>query len=275
VSETATPGIASSTAAPPTFFARHHFLLRRLHSLSGIVPVGLFVITHLFTNFQLAPAALGKKTTFQHEVEFIHGLPALLFVEIGLWLGIGFHAALGLVYTFADNNKMGVPESASYRYQASWRYTLQRVTGIIALLFIFIHVATLRWGWTFGGAFETFYVFGPNKEPLSAPSTALALQSHWSMPVLYAIGTLSIIYHWANGLWTAAITWGLTVSVAAMRRWGYVCTALFVVLFVFGAGAIAGALRLEVTDEQRAAYRQAQQMGGGSHEHDDPGAAGH
>ena len=40
--------------ANPSFLERHHFLLRRLHSLSGIIPVGLFVVMHLFTNFQLA-----------------------------------------------------------------------------------------------------------------------------------------------------------------------------------------------------------------------------
>jgi len=75
-----------------------HFLLRRLHSLSGLVPVGLFLCFHLFTNFQILwPSA------FQHEVEFIHDMPALFYIEVTLWLSIGFHAALGLYYTFSGN----------------------------------------------------------------------------------------------------------------------------------------------------------------------------
>jgi succinate dehydrogenase/fumarate reductase cytochrome b subunit len=72
-----------------------HFLLRRLHSLCGLVPVGVFLCFHLFTNFQMLVGDI------QHEVEFIHNMPALFFVELALWLSIGFHAALGFYYTFA------------------------------------------------------------------------------------------------------------------------------------------------------------------------------
>ena len=42
--------------------------------------------------------------------------------------------------------------------------------------------------------------------------------------VLLVIGT--IVFHFANGLWSAAITWGLTVSHASQARWGYACAAL-------------------------------------------------
>lgn len=257
MSETAVASPAS-TAAPQTFLARHHFLLRRLHSLSGIVPVGIFVITHLFTNFQMAPAILGDEGTFQHEVEFIHGMPALLFVEVGLWLGIGFHAALGLVYTFVGNNKMGVPESTSYQYRDSWRYTFQRITGILALIFIFLHIATLRWRWDFFGWFTPFYVDGPapdgEKVLLAHATTAIALQYSVWVLLLYVVGVGSTIFHWANGLWTAAITWGLTISVGAQRRWGYFCAGLGLVLTVFAIGGIGGALAYNVTPEQRAAF---------------------
>jgi succinate dehydrogenase / fumarate reductase, cytochrome b subunit len=238
---------AALSATPAGFLERHHFLLRRLHSLSGIVPVGLFVIMHLFTNFQILAG------NFQHEVEFIHSLPTLLILEISIWGGIGFHAALGLVYTFADNNKFGVSESSRYKYTNSWRYTLQRVTGILALIFIFLHVATLRWRWNFGGWFTPFFVASPiDGRPLVAATTAAALQGSTLVLILYIVGVASVIYHWCNGLWTAAITWGLTVSTQAMRRWGYVCAGLAAVLTVFSAGAIVGSLRYEITPQDRA-----------------------
>ena len=254
---------AAPLAAPPTsFLQKHHLLLRRLHSLSGIVPVSLFVIMHLFTNFQLATG------TFQHEVNFIHALPALLFLEIAIWLGIGFHAVLGLVYTFS-----GRPNVQHYPYCDNWRYTLQRTTGFIALIFIFFHIATLRWRWTFGGLFEPFFVAGKDGYPLAAASTAKALQSNWLM-LFYVIGVLSVIYHWSNGLWTAAITWGLTLSVQAQRRWGYVCAVLGITLTVFMAGALIGARVYEVTPQDTAAIEQAKQDGGGHHgnvaEHTEP-----
>ena len=224
------------------FMDRHHFLLRRLHSLTGIVPVGVFVIFHLFTNAQLV---IGD---FQHEVAWIHSLPALLIMEIGLWVAIAFHAGLGLAYTFIGAR----PNVGSYRYEGNWRYFFQRVTGIIALVFIFFHIATLRWGWDIAGWHTPFALQGATADqPLAQASTALALQAHWLIPVFYALGSLAVIYHWSNGLWTAAITWGMTLSVRAMRRWGGVCTAMGVVLTIFFGLALYGGLTYEVTEEER------------------------
>lgn len=234
MSDTAT---ASDPAASLT--SRHHFLLRRLHSLSGILPVGVFVIMHLFTNFQMLVG------DFQHEVDFIHATPALLFVEVGLWLSIAFHAGLGVVYTVT-----GKANVQHYRYMDNWRYVLQRVTGIIALVFIFLHIATLRWRWNLFGWFTPFFV-EIDGQPLAHATTAFALQHAWWVVVIYVIGVMGVVYHWSNGLWTSAITWGLTISVGAQRRWGYACAALGVVLTVFSIGAIGGALKYEVTDKQR------------------------
>lgn len=230
-----------------------HFLLRRLHSLTGIVPVGVFVIMHLFTNFQML---FGD---FQHEVEFIHNLPALLILEIGgLWLPIAFHAILGVYYIF-----QGKGNSHSYRYGGNIRYTLQRWTAWASLAFIFYHVATLRWGWTFFGAVDTpFVLAGNDDQQLAHATTALALQNGpldgWITTALYLLGTLSVIYHWSNGLWTAAITWGITTSVASMKRWGYVCASMGIVLTIFGLGAIYAARTYQVTEADLAgikAYR--------------------
>jgi succinate dehydrogenase / fumarate reductase cytochrome b subunit len=225
---------------------RHYFLLRRLHSLSGILPVGIFVMVHLFTNFQLA---LG---TFQHEVNWIHSQPALLFVEMALWGSIAFHAALGIYYTTSGKRLHG-----KYRYGGYKRYLLQRITGYIALIFIFLHVATLRWGWSFGlqALDTTFYVAGPDGHPMATASIARVLQQP-ALVFVYLVGSLSVVFHWANGLWTAAISWGLTVTVAAQRRWGYVCIAIGAALTVFTLGAIAGASTYEITAKDKSTFEE-------------------
>lgn len=225
---------------------KHNFLFRRLHSLSGIVPVGLFVIMHLFTNFQMASG------DFQHEVEFIHSLPALLIIEWGLWLGIGFHAALGIVYAVT-----GRPNVKHYPYADNWRYSAQRITGYLALIFIFLHIATLRWRWDFFGWFTPFFVAAPDGHPLSMATTANALQGSYVVLILYIIGVASVIYHWSNGLWTAAISWGVTITVQAQRRWGYVCAALGLVLTFFSVGGVYGALKYDITARDKQAIMQA------------------
>ncbi len=234
-----------------------HFLLRRLHSLTGIVPVGVFVIFHLFTNAQMV-----VPSNFQHEVEFIHSLPAVIFTEVfGLWLPIAFHSILGVYYMFSGRHNV-----QSYRYGGNLRYSLQRWTAWIALVFIFLHVATLRWGWNIFGWYTPFYTDAvglvngeavvlardATGEPLGLTATSLAIAFQGGpqgsllaaglVLSLYLVGIAAVIYHWSNGLWTAAITWGITTSVASMRRWGYVCAGMAAALTLFSAAAIYGSL---------------------------------
>jgi succinate dehydrogenase/fumarate reductase cytochrome b subunit len=38
------------TASNERFLDRHYFLIRRLHSLSGVFPIGVFLFPHLLTN---------------------------------------------------------------------------------------------------------------------------------------------------------------------------------------------------------------------------------
>ena len=71
------------------------------------------------------------------------------------------------------------------------------------------------------------------------------------------IGVASVVFHWSNGLWTAAISWGITITPAAQKRWGYVCMTLGIVLTVFGGGAILGALQHQITPAEKLAIEQA------------------
>lgn len=236
------------------FLEKHHFLVRRLHSLTGIVPIGVFLIAHLVTNSSLAWGKFGLRAEgagmgvqdggykyFQKEVAWINNeVPHLLLIEVTLWLSIGFHSLFGLYYA-----RTGRSNTTRYAYQDNRRYTLQRWSGYIGILFIFYHVATLRWGWT-------FLVPGGTRwsHDFSASTLVAALQGSkegWTPAGLavslgYFIGVSLLVFHFANGLWTAAITWGLTISDAAQRRWGVVCFGLGVALMGAAWSALGGAL---------------------------------
>lgn len=241
----------------PGFLERHHFLFRRLHSLTGIVPIGLFLIMHLTTNSSIVWGMMNKRAdhyaanvgergvaTFQEEVTWINGLPGILLIEITLWVSIAYHAIFGVYYA-----RTGKFNTDRYRYQDNWRYMLQRVTGYIALLFILYHVATLRWGWSFLVPGETVW------EHTKASSTlAAALRGSASgdvtlggvlVSIFYFIGVTSSVFHFANGLWTAAITWGVTVSAQAQKRWGVVCLGLGVGLMGMAWASIIGFATLD------------------------------
>ena len=246
--------------APTQAQIQRHFLLRRLHSLTGIVPIGVFLIAHLVTNSSLAwgrfalrgegeglTVSQGGVRYFQHEVSWINEqVPHLLLIEITLWVSIAFHAILGVFY--ATTGKSNVQR---YAYQDNWRYTLQRWTGYIGILFIVYHVATLRWGWAFLVPEGTKW-----SHSFSASTLAAALQGSTegftlagvAVSALYMLGVTALVFHFANGLWTAAITWGLTLSAKSQRRWGVVCAVVGAGLMFAGWSSLLATLTIDYDD---------------------------
>ncbi|MHC5022662.1 MAG: succinate dehydrogenase/fumarate reductase transmembrane subunit [Planctomycetota bacterium] len=235
-----------------SFLDRHYLLIRRLHSLSGIVPIGVFLFPHLATNsaivwgrmlnephYENVAAANAGVETFQHEVNFIHDLPFLILIEWGvLFLPILFHAGVGIWFATS-----GRPNVDRYRYQSNWRYTLQRISGYLGVLFIFMHITSLRFGWDYGG------IMVPFQPDAASSSTARHFQASPLgpfVPVFYLACVLALVFHFANGLWTAAITWGLTVSATAQQRWGYICAAVGIALSLAGLAAIWGFTTLDI-----------------------------
>jgi succinate dehydrogenase / fumarate reductase cytochrome b subunit len=221
----------SATVPPESFLARHQFLIYRLFSLAGLVPVGAFLVVHLLTN----ASVLGGADSFQARVDMIHSLgPLLVPIEWAfIFLPMLFHAVVGFVII-----ANGMPNVGSYAYVGNVRYTLQRATGMIAFVFIIWHVIQLHWmGAPLGGG-----RFDPHH---AASSAALALRPI-AVSLLYAIGILSTVFHFSNGLWTLGITWGLWTSPAAMRRANWVSVVMGVLLGGAGLGALGGMRSLDV-----------------------------
>ncbi len=217
-----------------SFLARNEFLIRRLHSLSGLIPVGAYMCVHLTTNSSI----LMSSQKFQQLVYQIHALgPALPFVEwTFIFLPLIFHAVVGVVII-----KGGLTNS-NYSHSGNYRYMLQRATGMIAFIFIFGHVFHMH-GWFHADWWmETVAkpLGGAQFKPYNAPSTAAAALSNPIMVILYAVGILSCVFHLANGLWTMGITWGLWVSPAAQKRANYLSIAFGIGLTFISMGALLG-----------------------------------
>src|SRR5207248_4927922 len=107
-----------------------------LHSLSGIIPIGAFLVEHLLTN---SMAIYGPKR-FNDSVHSIHILPYLPALEVfGIFLPLAFHALYGIKIAMSAEYNV-----RQYPYLGNWRYALQRATGYIALIFIIIHLMKFR-----------------------------------------------------------------------------------------------------------------------------------
>lgn len=212
------------SASAPSFLDRNHFVLRRLHSLSGIIPVGAFLIFHLLAN---STAYLGPKS-FDEHIEQIHNLPWLLPIEIlFIFVPLAFHGIYGVAIALE-----GRPNQNEYPYMDNWRYTLQRVTAYVALAFIVLHLAHFRFAYLFGGqpyadAAPGFFQF-----------TQQGFLQMW-MPLgawiaIYVIGTAACVYHFCNGIVTFCITWGITVGDEARKKVSIAASGLGLVLMVWG-----------------------------------------
>lgn len=221
--------------SPQSFLERNDFLIRRLHSLSGLIPVGAYMVVHLLTN----ASVLESPAAFQGNVYKIHGLGKLLpIIEwVFIFIPILFHAAIGFVIIGG-----GMPNSNRYRYGANYRYTLQRATGMIAFVFIMIHVFHMH-GWFHADVWLENVVRplgGGQFKPYNAASTAGEALQSGAMVAFYLVGVLSCVFHLANGIWTMGITWGVWTSPAAQARALKVCGVFGVLLGLLSVSALFG-----------------------------------
>jgi succinate dehydrogenase / fumarate reductase cytochrome b subunit len=72
------------------------------------------------------------------------------------------------------------------------------------------------------------------------------MQQSLSQPVtfaLYLLGLWLSVFHLANGLATAAISWGLTADAAAQRRFGWFCVSFGLMLGALGTHGLIGFLK--------------------------------
>ncbi|CAN5523541.1 succinate dehydrogenase cytochrome B558 [soil metagenome] len=200
------------------------FLLRKLHSLTGVIPVGAFLVEHLWTN----ASALRGQRAFDEAVDTIQALPALPVIELfTIVLPLAFHAGYGVILLRESR-----PNVDRYPHGKNWLYLLQRITGVLTLLFVMWHLWEIRiQKWLFGMSSHSFF-----------PVLTAHLSSTWhGVPVLalvYIAGISAAVFHFSNGLWGFATSWGIVTSRAAMSRVRIAGAALGVVLFLMGESTV-------------------------------------
>jgi succinate dehydrogenase / fumarate reductase cytochrome b subunit len=196
-----------SEAATAARAKDHSFLLRKLHSLSGIVPVGAFLLFHLFENLKIG---IGPKA-YEHAIESLWGIaprPIFYAIEVGLLLvPILFHALYGfwIWYTGASN-------TSEYPYRRNWLYTAQRWSGLVAFVYMALHVWQLRI--MPGGTLALLR--GPEDLPKFAHVQDAVTPLAWTF--VYVVGGVAAAFHLGNGLFGFAYSWGLAVGRKAQAR---------------------------------------------------------
>ena len=195
--------------------------LRRLHSISGIVPVGAFLAFHLWTN----TASAGGADAYDAAARRLQQMPFALAAEILLIaLPLVFHGVYGLYLAATEPPGSAAAPTRSRRALSR----LQRVTGAVVFGFLFFHLWTSR----------LVQIRDHESVDLFRLIQA-ALGSGW-IAALYFAGIFAAVVHLSAGVWTFADAWGLARTRGARVAVGASAAALFAVLSAWSVVALRG-----------------------------------
>lgn len=214
VTPAADPPVRSGVA-PLRVGQGRSFLLRRMHSLSGVFPVGFYLIEHFFSNAFATNGPWG----YANQVKFLTSLPFVFILELlFIWIPILYHALYGFWVWYR-----GEANVADYPWTGNWLYSAQRWTGGIAFVFMVFHT----WEMRFTGV-SLFHhpgaAFGKVQSSLENP---------WVL-AFYVVGIVAASWHFAYGLWLFSVKWGLVAGEGARRRLGYACFGVAVMFIAVG-----------------------------------------
>lgn len=170
---------------------------RRVHSLVGLFPLGLFLPFHLWVNW----AALSGREGW---LDRGRALGPAFQVVIGLAFGLCLIAHLWLWPRGEDPRPQALLGSVALR-------TIQRMTGVAFLLFLGYHVyqvlpARLNPDLFAAGAYGILW------DDLGEPLTL----------GMYIVGVSALCFHFAHGLCRAAVTWRMVSRPSSATALGYV-----------------------------------------------------
>lgn len=234
VQSTSTP--LSKGVAPLRAGTGNSFLWRRLHSLTGIVPVGLFLLEHFISNAE----ATSGVAAYNAQVKFLTGLPFRLGLEIiGIFIPLAFHALYGVYIWWRGENNV-----IDYPLGGNWFYTLQRYTGIVVFAYVCFHLWTMR----FTGVHLTEHYDAAFWKVQTELANPLAL-------AFYVVGVVAAAWHFGYGLFLFSAKWGIVTGPKAQKR-AQAAGVVVSLLLIFAGLASIYAFKSHPMQERNPAWDQ-------------------
>ena len=204
---------------------RRSFILRKVFSLTGVVPIGCFLVMHLWS---YSSALNGRHAFESSTLNASHSAYRWLLEALLVWLPLLFHAIYGIAISFEAR-----PNTRAYPYPRNWAYVLQRVTGVVVLLFIGHHAYHVPIQVALGNL-DPSDVFSEMCASLSSTVSG----GIPAIAVGYLVGIGATCYHFANGLTNFCFSWGITTSRRASRRVAGCAGLVAIALFALGASSV-------------------------------------
>lgn len=199
-----------------------NFLAKRIHSLTGVVPVGVFLVYHLYSQLYLH----GGATLYNERVEGVFPVAWMewVFLIAIVYIPLLFHSIYGVRLCF----EMKV-QTEYATYFSHVLYWLQRLSGIGVFLFLGAHLFKAKIAPLLEGSNAHWEHLN---EGFSDP------QYGFVTITVYVLGILGATFHLANGLNTFCMTWGIATTPAGQKRVRAFSFALFIILATMGLYAI-------------------------------------
>lgn len=202
-----------------------YIVFKRIHSLTGTIFIGGFLIFHYINN-SLAkdPKILNKFTKKMHK------FPLLPLIEIiGIYIPLTIHIVIGLI--LLKTSKINY----SLKYETNYRFILQRLTAYIILFTLLFHLKTVRFNEYLPDFIKKALNIPPKRDYtfqkvniwFKSPLKPIGL-------IIYKLFTLSVAYHLSNGLWTASISWGLAKTYEKQKKLRNLSNIIFLLLALWG-----------------------------------------
>ena len=183
---------------------RARYFAKKLFELTGFVPIGAFLIEHLYSNFQAVGP--GGAQRFDTIVKDLQTNPFIIYLEIGaIGLPLVYHAAYGLFVA-----SQARPNVGAYGYGRNWLYLFQRITGVILLFYIGYHVWNTRLVPIFHPDDPLLQIVDGKPLVSTAYMHHYFLETHLGIQVfwIYLIGISCAVFHFCNGLWNLGVPLG-------------------------------------------------------------------
>ena len=196
-------------------YLRTDFYIRRIHSILGIAPIGIFLCLHLTLN---SSAILGVDA-WSAVIDGMRNVPFIILGELFIIaIPILFHAVYGFYIVYLSDMPL-----LRYQYVKNWMFILQRVTAVITTIFVVYHVLFVR------------ILTDSTLDVMSAMANGLQTPVGF---ILELIGIWASIYHFTNGIFTFLVTWGVlqgdriqkVVSLLTMLLCAALCLLALIIL---------------------------------------------
>ncbi len=220
-----------------TLTTKENFFWHKVHSLTGIVPVGFYMVQHLTLN----SFSFAGPDKFNGVINFFQSLPPffLLGVEIvAIWIPLIFHAVYGI---FIVNR--GEPNyfSTHYGWSQNRMYTFQRWSGVFIFFFLIYHVFTTTVAVKYAELHPESFTDPVALIQFQAWHDKLS-QNGYLLLFVYMAGVFASSYHLAYGVWNFCIRWGITISERAQIKVQKFAFWMFIAVTLVGWTALAGFL---------------------------------